>query len=82
MPGLPGAPSPPLNPGVAPPAGQPAKPAEVNLAAELAGQLWTKEFRAAFEPELGKSSLEKQAQLLLLAATIPQDSTRACWPRR
>ncbi len=79
VPGLPGAPPsvPSPNPGVSPPAGQAPKPAEVDLAAELAGYLWTKEFRAAFEPELGKSSLEKQSQLLLLAGTIPQDSTRA-----
>ncbi len=75
-PGLP-SPSPLPGPGTAPPGGQTPKPAEVDLAAELAGQLWTKEFRATFESELGKSSLDKQAQLLLLAATIPQDSTRA-----
>ncbi|MCE5268829.1 MAG: hypothetical protein LLG00_13190 [Planctomycetaceae bacterium] len=57
-------------------AGQPPKASDKELAAELASQLWTKEFLRLFESELGRSSLDAQAQLLLLASTIPQASTR------
>lgn len=46
---------------------------------ELAGPLWAKAFRTAIESELDRSSspLDKQASLLLLAGTMPYDSTRA-----
>jgi hypothetical protein len=57
--------------------GQPAKPAEVNPAPHVAGQLWSDGFRTLLEPQLGAKSLEQQSQLLLLAGTIPCESTRA-----
>lgn len=54
------------------------KPAEVDIAPQLAGHLWSSGFRGLLEPQLaGLKSFEKQPQLVLLAATIPHDSTRA-----
>ncbi|MEN6449745.1 MAG: hypothetical protein ABFC96_04560 [Thermoguttaceae bacterium] len=74
---LPGPGIAPAPPGAASPSAQAPKPADAaELAGEMARQLWTPEFRALFESELGKASLEKQAQLLSLASTIPQDAPR------
>ena len=42
-----------------------------------AARLWSDEFRSQLESQLGSRSLEGQLQLVLLASTIPQDSTRA-----
>ena len=50
---------------------------DAKLLRQIAALLWTDPFRSQLEPELGVHSLERQAPLVLLAGTIPQDSTRA-----
>ena len=74
---IPGGPPPVVGPGPGQPANQPAKPAEVNPAPHVVGQLWSDGFRALLEPQLGGKSLEQQSQPFLLAGTIPCESTRA-----
>jgi hypothetical protein len=55
-----------------------AKSADADLCSEFAKQFWSEQVRDQLEPDLLKlSALEKQPHLVLLAATIPQDSTRA-----
>ncbi|NLF08966.1 MAG: hypothetical protein GX594_13445 [Pirellulaceae bacterium] len=52
---------------------------ERELARRIALGLWSKQFLALLEPRLTPSaldSLEKQPKLILLASTIPHDSTR------
>ena len=76
-------------PGFATP-GRPGEPAKtdksdkpdnmekVDPKSQLAGQLWSESFRALLEPELADlRSFDKQPQTVVLAATIPLDSTRA-----
>ncbi len=68
---------PPIGGGPARPS-EPAKAADVDLGSQLAAQLWSDQFRKLIEPQVGEAhSLDKQPQLLVLAATIPEDSTRA-----
>jgi len=85
--------APPVRPGgggfnappVLPPAGggpvrpdEPAKAGDVDLGPQLAGQLWSDQFRKLIEPQVAElRSFDKQPQLVVLAATIPEDSTRA-----
>ena len=66
--------------------GAPASLADLNdlqkrqndLSLQVAGLLWSQPFRSALEPQLADvRSLEKQPELILLAATIPQDSMRS-----
>jgi hypothetical protein len=58
--------------------GETAKAADANLGSELAAQFWGDDFRKLIEPQVADlRSLDKQPQLMLLAATIPLDSTRA-----
>jgi hypothetical protein len=74
-----------MRPGVPPIVGagparpaEPAKAVEVDLGPQLAGQLWSDRFRTSIESQLAElRSFDKQPQLVLLAMTIPQDSTRA-----
>ena len=74
----------PLNPAggmpertVSPAGGTPDK-TETDLTLPVADLLWSAEFRGKLEAQLAElHSLERQTQLVLLAATIPQDSTRA-----
>jgi hypothetical protein len=71
-----GATPPPSGGGPARPS-EPAKAADADLGAQLAGQLWSDEFRKLIEPPMSElHSLDKQPQLMVLAATIPADSTR------
>ncbi len=57
---------------------EPVKTTDADLGPQIAGQLWSGEFRRLIEPQVGElHSLEKQPQLMVLAATIPEDSTRA-----
>jgi hypothetical protein len=59
-----------------PAAGAPDK-APTDPALEAAELLWSEKFRALVEAQLNDlHSLDKEPQLVLLAATIPQDSTR------
>ncbi|MBN1393889.1 MAG: hypothetical protein JW959_02575 [Pirellulales bacterium] len=54
-------------------------PEKEDPAPQIAAGLWSAKFRALLEPKLSvgaADSLEKQAKLVLLAGTIPQDSTR------
>ena len=67
-------------PGVGSPVGpgEAVKIERVDMGPQLAGQLWSDGFLALLEPQLtGVRSLEKQPQAVVLAATIPLDSTRA-----
>lgn len=53
---------------------------KLELAQRIANGLWSKQFRALLEPKLKPSkldTLDKRPKLLLLAGTIPQDSTRS-----
>ncbi len=68
------------------PGGQPAQTAEDKAkaaeeqAARMAAGLWNPKFLALLEPKLkihAVDSLEKKAKLVMLAGTIPQDSTRS-----
>jgi hypothetical protein len=69
-------PSPPVAPSV--PAGEAPKMTDADLAARVANCLWAGEFCNRLESELGDlRSWEKQPQLMLMAATVPTDSTRA-----
>ena len=55
-------------------------PDDEDLAPRLAAGLWSQGFLALLEPKLttrALDSLEKKPKLVLLAGTIPQDSTRA-----
>lgn len=57
-----------------------AKPKKENPASQVAVGLWSPQFLALLEPMLtthALDSLEKKPKLVLLASTIPQDSTRA-----
>jgi hypothetical protein len=55
-----------------------AKPADVDFASQFAGQLWSGAFRGLLESQLTNlRTLDKQPNLVLLAATIPQDSMRS-----
>jgi hypothetical protein len=78
-PGPPAAPAmPPTMPTMPPPNAEAMKPAEIDVCGQLAGRLWAEPFRGLLESQLSNVKLiEKQPQLLLLAATIPEDSTRA-----
>jgi hypothetical protein len=61
-----------------PPSGNAAKPVEVDFASQFAGHLWADSFRGLLESQLTNlRTLEKQPNLVLLAATIPQDSMRS-----
>jgi hypothetical protein len=60
------------------PAGEAAKPAEIDLGPEIASLLWSDDFCGIWEPLLTNlRGFDKQPQLLVLAATIPHDSIRA-----
>ena len=49
----------------------------VDLPAQVAAQLWSEGFLSKLDPQLSEvRSLEKQTSLVMLASTIPQDSTR------
>jgi hypothetical protein len=51
---------------------------EKDPSGQIANLLWSQPFRSMLEPQLGEvRSLEKQPELIMLAATIPQDSTRS-----
>jgi hypothetical protein len=64
------------SPGVAPPRNA-SNPAEADPGLRLAGLLWTETFGASLISKLAEThSLEKQADLVLLAATIPRDPIR------
>ena len=57
---------------------------KLDLAQRIANGLWSKQFLALLEPKLRPSeldTLEKRPKLLLLAGTIPQDSTRSALSR-
>ncbi|MFZ1934230.1 MAG: hypothetical protein WCB27_12565 [Thermoguttaceae bacterium] len=57
---------------------EPLKAVDSDLGAQIAGQLWSDQFRKLIEPQLNElHSLEKQPELMVLAATIPADSTRS-----
>ncbi len=75
QPGQPGQLGQPGQPGQ--PADQPAKPVEISPLPQIANQLWSEDFFALLKPQLGAGSMERQAPLLLLAASIPQDSARS-----
>ena len=67
----------PIGGAILPPA-EPLKATDADLGPQIAAQLWSDEFRKLIEPQVGDlHSLEKQPQLTVLAATIPEDSTRA-----
>lgn len=52
------------------------------LLLQLAGLLWSEKFREPIEEQLGESkSIDRQANLITLAATIPQDSMRVALAR-
>ncbi len=52
--------------------------ADAALGPQLAGLLWSEKFRTLVESQLEESrGFERQSNLVLLAGTIPQDSTRA-----
>jgi|GEM_PF-2832969 len=76
-PGLP----PGLSPGPGENVGSTAdNPDDEDLAPRVAAGLWSRGFLALLEPKLtthALDSLEKKSKLVLLAGTIPQDSTRA-----
>ncbi len=60
------------------PAGNAPSPVDADLSFRLAGLLWSETFGASLMSRLAEGhSLEKQADLVLLAGTIPQDSIRA-----
>jgi hypothetical protein len=60
-----------------PPVAGAADKATTDPALEAAELLWSEKFRALVESQLNElHSLDKEPQLVLLAATIPQDSTR------
>jgi len=74
----PAAPSPGPRGKVGAPADKPTT--DEDLAPRLAAGLWSRGFLALLEPKLttkSLESLEKKPKLVLLAGTIPQDSTRA-----
>jgi hypothetical protein len=62
------------------PAGSPdgaAEKANIDSAVRTAGILWSDKFRKVLEPQLGELRSLDRPELIMLAATIPQDSTRA-----
>ena len=64
-------------PGFSPTSGE-SDQVEVDLGPQLAGLLWSQGFRTLLESKLGEvRSFEREPQLMLLAGTIPYDSTRA-----
>ena len=57
--------------------GFPGDQVDVDLGPQLAGLLWSESFRALLESRLGEvRSFEREPNLVLLAGTIPYDSTR------
>lgn len=53
-----------------------------NLVLQLAGLLWSEKFRETLETQLGElKSIDRQTNVIVLAATIPQDSTRIALAR-
>ncbi len=55
---------------------------DTSAMAQVAGVLWSENFRDTVQSELGKlPPLDKQAQLYVLASTIPWDSTRSVLAR-
>ena len=68
-------------PGAGMPAGQPPRPADADFDPQLVTSLWSDQFRTAFDPQLDDlRSWENKPQTVLLASTIPQESTRtALW---
>jgi hypothetical protein len=71
-----GPPAAPMHPG------EPVKAVDADLGPQLAAQLWSEQFRAVIEPQVAElHPLDKQPQLIVLAATIPEDSTRAALAR-
>lgn len=58
--------------------------AEIELARRIADSLWSKQFLALLEPRLTPSAMktfDKQPNLIMLAGTIPMDSTRSALSR-
>lgn len=70
--------TPPMHYGPATPgAGQPSEKPDPDLPYRLANELWGREFMGFLDGSLAKvDSLDKQAQLVLLAATVPTDAMR------
>jgi hypothetical protein len=69
---------PPMSPSGPPRPNEPIKAVGGDLGSQLAGQLWSDNFRKLVEPQLNElRTLDKQPELMVLAATIPADSTRA-----
>lgn len=79
-PGTPAAARPAVRPGGST-ASAPTKD-DPTLAPQLAGVLWSEKFRTLVETPLADmKSLERQTNLIVLAATIPHDSTRVALAR-